>query len=320
MNTDLNYARKILKTEITAIRSIYRRLNRHFNSAVQLILKCKGRVVVTGMGKTGIIGEKISATMASTGTPSLFLHPAEAYHGDLGRITPADTVLVLSNSGTTEELVRLLPAIKKIGARVISITRSKNSPLGKHSTVVLEIGRITEACHWGLVPSASTTAMLALGDALALTVFKNRKLTREQYAFYHPGGELGRKLLKVKDIMRTGKQNPVISENQTVKTALELITRGRAGAISIVNHRRKLTGIFTDGDLRRHLRADQNLLDEKIKKVMTGNPITVHPDKLAAEAFQILRDKKIDEIPVVDKQGKPVGLLDVQDLLEAGMV
>ncbi|MCK5579471.1 MAG: KpsF/GutQ family sugar-phosphate isomerase [Planctomycetes bacterium] len=317
---ELRYAKEVLKTEMAAIRLVASRLNSHFVLAVRLILKCKGRVVVTGMGKAGIIGQKISATLASTGTPSLFLHPAEAYHGDLGRVTKDDIVLALSNSGTTNEIIQLLPSLKKIGVKIIAVTGSRKSQLGKYSNVVLEIGRVSEACHWGLVPSASTTAMLALGDALSLTVFRNRKLTKRQYALYHPGGELGRKLLRVKEIMRQGKQNPIIPETKTVQAALRAITKSRAGAISVVNKQKKLTGIFTDGDLRRHVGSDPRCLQVSIKKIMTRRPITVGPEKLAAEALQILRDKKIDEIPVVDKKGRPIGMLDVQDLLSAGIV
>jgi len=317
---DTKYAREILQAEISAIKAISNRLNRNFVKAANLIKACKGRIVVTGMGKTGIIGEKISATLSSTGTPSLFLHPAEAYHGDLGRLVTDDIVLILSNSGETEEVIRLLPAIKKIGAKVISITRSEKSTLGKFSNIVLETGKIKEACPWDLVPTASTTAILSLGDALALTVFKHRKFTKEQFAFYHPGGDLGRQLLKVKEVMRKNNANPVIPETKSVKDALLVITRKRAGAISIVNKQGKLAGIFTDGDLRRKLEKDPMLLDKKIKSVMTRNPITAGPETLAAEILMVLKEKKIDELPVVDSKGRPIGMLDIQDLLEVGLV
>ncbi|MBI4713114.1 MAG: KpsF/GutQ family sugar-phosphate isomerase, partial [Planctomycetes bacterium] len=257
------YAVDVLNSEAAAIKSLALKLmladtRNAFRRIINLILNCNGRVVVSGMGKAGIIGQKISATLASTGTPSLFLHPAEAYHGDLGRVTKDDVVLTLSNSGETEEIVRLLPSLKKIGARIISITRSKKSMLGKYSDVVIETGYIKESCPIGVVPSASTTALLALGDAIALTVFNSRPLkdksfAREQFAFYHPGGELGRQFLKVKEIMRTGKRNPIINSKKTVKEALILITRSRSGAINIIDAKGKLAGIFTDGDLRRHI-------------------------------------------------------------------
>jgi arabinose-5-phosphate isomerase len=317
---DTRYARKILEAEISAIKTISNRLNKEFVKAVNMIKDCSGRVVITGMGKTGIIGEKISATLSSTGTPSLFLHPAEAYHGDLGRLVTDDIILILSNSGETEEIVRLLPAIKKIGAKIISITRSANSTLGKHSNIVLETGKIKEACPWDLVPTASTTAILSLGDALALTVFKHRKFTKEQFAFYHPGGDLGRQLLKVKEVMRKSNSNPVIMETKSVKDALLVITRKRAGAISVVDKKGKLVGIFTDGDLRRKLENDPNLLSKRINSVMTRNPITTGPENLAAEILLRLKEKKIDELPVVDSKGHPIGMLDIQDLLEVGLV
>ncbi|MFC1525126.1 SIS domain-containing protein [Planctomycetota bacterium] len=317
---EIKYARTVLRTEIAAIKSLIPLINKDFKKAVRLVLACKGRVVVTGMGKTGLVGQKISATLASTGTPSLFLHSAEAYHGDLGRVVKEDLVLTLSNSGETDEVTRLLPAIKKIGTKIISITRSRKSPLGKYSDLVLEIGRITEACPLGLVPSASTTAMLALGDALALTVFRNRGFNKERFAFYHPGGELGRRMLKVHELMRTGKRNPVISQDKKVKDALNAITRSRAGAISIINAKKQLVGVFTDGDLRRHLAKNAHILHEPIKKVMTAHPSTAQPEQLAAEVLYLLREKKIDEMPVVDRKHRPIGMLDVQDLLDAGLV
>lgn len=310
-----NYAKQVLDAEILALKSLKGKINGDFNRALSEIINCTGRLVVTGMGKAGIIGEKISATFASTGTPSLFLHSADAYHGDLGRVTKNDVILILSNSGETEEIIRLLPKLKEIGTKIISITASKKSTLGKYSDIVLEIGKIKEPCPFGIVPSASTTAMLALGDALALSIFKKHSFTREQFAFYHPGGDLGQKLLKVKEVMRTGPANPIITENKTVKQALMVITKCRAGAINIVDKKRRLVGIFTDGDLRRHLRENENVLTQPIKNIMTRNPLTVLPESLVAEGLRILRDKKIDELPVVDKNNHPVGMLDIQDII-----
>jgi arabinose-5-phosphate isomerase len=320
MPVDLAYARQVLKTEAEAIYSLLERLDSDFVRATDMVLACKGRVVVTGMGKAGIIAQKISATLASTGTPSLYLHPAEAYHGDLGRVIGQDTVLILSNSGETEEIVRLVPLIRKIGAKVICITSRKGSTLAKLSDLTLNIGQIEEACPLGLAPSASTTAMLALGDALALCVLKARGFDAEQYAFYHPGGELGRKLMKVQELMRTGDRNPTAHEQTSVRKALYLITCARAGAVSVVDSEGRLTGIFTDGDLRRGMEKDPLLLEKNLKDVMTRTPITIEAGKLATEALALLKERKIDELPVVDGEGRPVGMLDVQDLIAAGLV
>ena len=317
----LNKAKKVLIVEANAIKELIPRLTADFEKAVEFILNCTGRVVVTGMGKPGIIGQKISATLSSTGTPSLFLHPAEAIHGDLGRMTKDDIVLALSNSGETEEIVRLLPVIKKIGVPLISFTGNKHSTLNKVSDVVIDVGVKKEACPLGLAPTSSTTAMLAMGDALAVCLVDKKGFKEKDFALYHPGGALGRKLLlKVEDIMRKGKSNPIVNEDTIVKDVLYAITEARAGAASVVNKKGKLTGIFTDGDLRRHLEADSNLAERRVKEVMTKNPVSIQPQKLAVEALRILEEKKIDELPVVDKNGRPAGMLDVQDVLRAGLV
>jgi arabinose-5-phosphate isomerase len=317
---DLAFAREVLDLEARAIAGLAERIDERFLDAVRLVLRCKGRVVVTGMGKPGLIGQKISATLASTGTPSYALHPAEALHGDLGRVVKQDVLLVISNSGETDEIVQLLPLVKKLGAKIIAITGKRDSTLGRHCDVLLDIGPIEEACPLGLAPTTSTTAMLALGDALALAVQKERQWTPEEYAFYHPGGSLGRKLLKVDEVMRKGGANPLIPQDRTVKEALFAITEARAGAISCVDADGRLAGIFTDGDLRRHLATEPNVEAETIANVMTRNPITIAPDRLAAEAAQVLRERRIDELPVVDADGRPVGMIDVQDLLAVGLV
>ncbi len=316
----LEKAREILRTEASAILSLADRLGKAFDEAVQMIVSCHGHVVVTGMGKAGIIGRKISATLASTGTPSIFLHAAEAYHGDLGRVVKEDVVLAISNSGETDELVRLLPLLRQLGARVLALTATRESTLGKNADVVLELGRIEEACPLGLAPSATTTAALALGDALALCVLEARGFDTEKFAFYHPGGELARKLMKVSDVMRTGERNPVVTEETPLADALGAITGARAGAVSIVDGSRKLTGILTDGDLRRAVGRDPKVLTSLIRDVMTRTPLTITPDRFASEALAILHEKRIDELPVVDEQGRAVGLLDVQDLLDVGIV
>jgi arabinose-5-phosphate isomerase len=276
--------------------------------------------VVTGMGKAGLIAQKVSATFASTGTPSIFLHPAEAYHGDLGRVGKEDVVLALSNSGETEEVVRLLPPLRRIGAKIVALTASRQSTLGKNADLVIELGRIDEACPLGLAPSATTTALLALGDALAFCVFEARGFDREKFAFYHPGGDLGRRLLKVSEVMRTGDRNAVVREDTTVTEAVAAITRARAGAVCVIDAAGRLAGIFTDGDLRRALGRDPRLVSGRIADVMTRSPRTIGPDRLADEAARILREKKIDELPVVNERGEPVGMLDIQDLLDVGAV
>ena len=317
----LKRAKEVLKIESEAVFNLIKRLDKKFQKAVDMLYCCEGRIVVTGMGKGGIIGQKISATLSSIGSPSLWLHPAEAIHGDLGRVKNKDVVIAISNSGETEELLRLLPTIKKIGVGLISLSGNPKSTLAKNSDIALDISVRKEACPLGLVPTASTTAMLAMGDALAIAVLEKRGLKKEEFAFFHPGGNLGKKLLlKVKDIMRAGRANPVVRENTLVKDTLLAITSARAGSASVVNKGGILVGIFTDGDLRRHLESSPNLSIRKVKEVMTKNPTVIKADKLAAEALGILQKRKIDEIPVVDEQGRPIGLLDVQDLLKAGLV
>jgi len=317
----INKAKEVLRIEAKAIQELIDRIDSNFDKAVNLILKTKGRVIVTGMGKPGFIAQKISATLSSTGTPSLYLHPAEALHGDLGRVTKEDCLITLSNSGETEEIVQLLPIIKRIGAVLISMVGNVNSTLAKNSDCVLDVSIKKEACPLGLAPTTSTTVMLAMGDALSVAVQEKKGFKIEHFALYHPGGRLGKRLLlRVGDIMRRGDANPVVREGMTVKDALFKITRARAGSASIIDKKGILKGIFTDGDLRRHLRTEGNITNKKIEEVMTKNPITVHSDMMAVDALEILQSKKIDEVPVVDKKGKPIGLLDVQDLLKAGLV
>ncbi|NQT47174.1 MAG: KpsF/GutQ family sugar-phosphate isomerase [Candidatus Omnitrophica bacterium] len=314
-------ARSVLRNESRAIADMAKRLDKKFLKAIEIICQSKGRVIVTGMGKPGFIAQKISATLSSTGTPSLYLHPAEALHGDVGRVMKDDCVLCLSNSGETEEVVKLLPVIKRIGSKLISITGNVTSTLAKNSDCILDASIKKEACPLGLAPTTSTTAMLALGDALAVSLLDRKGFKRADFAFFHPGGSLGRKLLlKVDDIMRKGSSNPLVKEDAKLKDVLLKITRARAGSACVIGKGGRLTGIFTDGDLRRHIESGPGLLQRKVKDVMTKNPRTIRRGKLAAEAFQILRSKKIDEVPVVDEKNRPVGLVDVQDLLKAGLV
>lgn len=317
----LKRAKEVFRIEAEAVAALANKLDHNFTQAVEAIYNCKGRVVVTGMGKAGIIGQKISATLSSLGTPSVWLHSAEAIHGDLGRVTKDDIVIALSNSGETEETKSLIPLIKKIGARIIAITGNRNSGLAKHSDLVLDVSVKREACPLGLAPTSSTTAMLAMGDALAVCLVEKKGFKEKDFALFHPGGALGKKLLlKVEDIMRKGKANPIVKEGAVVKDVLYAITEARAGAASVVDKYGRLSGIFTDGDLRRHLEANANLSARIVKEVMTRNPISIQPQRLAVEALRILEEKKIDELPVVDKQKKPVGMLDVQDVLRAGLV
>lgn len=314
-------AKKVLQIERDALSSLIKKVDGNFERAVNAMYKIKGRVIVTGMGKPGFIAQKISATLSSTGTPSLYLHPAEALHGDLGRVTRQDLILALSNSGETEEIIKFLPIVKKIGAILIAMTGNTKSTLAAFADYTIDVSVKREACPLGLAPTTSTTAMLAMGDALAVALLDKKGFKEKDFAFYHPGGILGKRLiLKVGDIMRKGQANPIVNENTPVKKVLLYITRARAGSASVVNSRGKLTGIFTDGDLRRNLEIEPDLINKKVKDVMTKNPATIHAQKLAAEAFDILREKKIDELPVVDAKSRPVGLLDVQDLLKAGLV
>jgi arabinose-5-phosphate isomerase len=314
-------AKEVLEIEAQAIQLLKARLGKNFVKAVELILKCKGRVVVSGMGKTGIIAQKFSATLASTGTPSLFLHTAEAIHGDLGKVTADDIVIVLSNSGSTDEMKQLLPILKKIGAPIIALTGNSKSVLAKYSDVVLDVSVKKEACPLNLAPTASTTATLAMADALAVCLLERKGFKEKDFAFFHPGGALGKRLLlSVQDIMRQGQSSAVVREDKLVAQVLLAITRARAGSAIVVDKQGKLKGIFTDGDLRRHIARDKNLPNRLIKEVMTKHPTVVNQDMLAAQAMRIMQSRKIDEVPVVDKFMRPVGLLDVQDLLKAGLI
>ncbi len=318
---DLEYGQEILRTEAHAVAQVGARLNDTFRKALDMIEKCTGQVVVTGVGKSGLVGQKISATMASTGTPSIYLHSAEALHGDLGRIRPQDVVLALSLSGETEEVLRLIPLLKRMGVPFIAVTRTAESRLGREADVVLELGPVDEACPMGLAPTSSTTATIAIGDALALTASRRRRFSREDYALFHHGGALGRKLLRVEEIMRTGDLLPTVDPELTVRKALGRVSgigARRAGAALVVDPEGRLVGIFTDGDLRRQVQAGLDFLDGPVGDVMTAGPKTVHTRMLVAEAQKLMKVHLIDEVPVLDQDGRPVGMLDVQDLLEVG--
>lgn len=318
---DLGYARQILDTEARAIDSMRDRLGESFLRALALIEECTGQVIVTGVGKSGLVGQKISATMASTGTPSFYLHSAEAFHGDLGRIRREDVVLALSHSGETEEVVRLIPLLRRFGVPMIAITRDPESPLGREATVVLALGPVDEACPMGLAPTSSTTATMALGDALALAVSRRAHFSREDYALFHRGGSLGRQLLRVGEIMRSGTLLAAVTPEKTVREALEAVSgvgARRAGAVLVIDRDGQLLGIFTDGDLRRQIQDGTEFLDHPVARVMTARPKTVDLDMLVADAQKLMKAYLIDEVPVTDADGRPVGILDIQDLLEVG--
>jgi arabinose-5-phosphate isomerase len=320
--SDLAYAREVVRLESVAVGALGARLDGAFARAVELVLshsRAGGRTVVTGMGKPGFIAQKLSATFSSTGTPSLYLHPAEALHGDLGRLVAGDLVLALSNSGETDEVVRLLPALRRLKLPIIALTSDPRSQLARAAEVVLEIGPNPEACPLGLAPTTSTIALLALGDALAMTVLHRRGFSLEQFAELHPGGSLGRRLLRVREVMRTGRANPLCRATAKLSEAVAVMTRteGRPGATSVVDAQGKLVGIFTDGDLRRMIEAGHVDFSQPVSSVMGKAPRTVDPDDLAVTAADLLRERMVDQVPVVDASGKPVGLLDVQDLLAA---
>jgi arabinose-5-phosphate isomerase len=317
----LKRARQVLDIEAKAVAALRARVDKNFVKGLDIIVKSKGRVVVSGMGKTGIIAQKFSATLASTGTPSLFLHSAEAIHGDLGRVTRDDVVIIISNSGQGDEIRQLLPLLKKIGSKIIGLTGNRHSLLAKYSDVVLDVSVKKEACSLGLAPTASTTATLAMTDALAVCLVELKGFKEKDFAFYHPGGLLGKRLLlKVEDIMRKGASHAVVRSDKKVSEVLIKITQARAGSATVVDSKGALVGIFTDGDLRRHLGLDMHLAKRRVADVMTAHPTTVRTGMLAVEAMRILEEKRIDEVPVVDARGRPVGLLDVQDVLKAGLV
>mgnify|MGYP001770791065 CR=1 FL=1 len=316
-------AREVLRIEAQSILRLIDRLDERFERAVQMILSCKGRVVTTGMGKSGAIARKVAATFASTGTPAFFLHPAEGVHGDLGMVTGEDVVLALSTSGETDELLAILPALKRIGVQLIAMVGRTESTLAQAADVVLDVSVEREACPYNLAPTASTTAMLAMGDALAITVMQERRFTPEDFAVFHPAGTLGRRLLlRVHDVMRTGDSVAVVHQARPLREVLFAITRANAGAACIVNDEGVLEGIITDGDIRRHLLRDVANLDRPAEELMTRTPYVVRGNPLAIEALHLFESLpvKIGEMPVLDDSGKPVGMLMLKDLLRTGIV
>jgi len=317
----LALAKEVLQLESSEIEALAQRLDHRFSEAVSLILQCKGRVVVSGMGKSGHIGGKIASTLASTGTPAFFMHPAEASHGDLGMITAGDVVIALSNSGESDEVLAIVPPLKRLGASIIAITGNDASSLAKAADIHLSAHVSREACPLGLAPTSSTTVALALGDALALCVLDLRDFTAEDFARSHPGGSLGRRLLvHVCDVMRTGTSIPHVPEHASLAEALLEMSRKGLGLTAVVNAEHQPVGIFTDGDLRRAFEQNVNVMTAKILDVMHVNPSTIHQDQLAIAAVEIMEQRKINGLLVVDEAGHLVGALNMHDLLLAKVV
>ncbi|HHQ14911.1 MAG TPA: KpsF/GutQ family sugar-phosphate isomerase [Chromatiales bacterium] len=314
-------ALRVLDMEARAIQGLAARLDGQFAEACRLCLDCKGRVIVTGMGKSGHIAGKLAATLASTGTPSFFVHPGEASHGDLGMVTPSDLVIALSNSGETSEIITILPLLKRLGTPLITMTGQRDSTLGRAGDVVLDTGVDEEACPLNLAPTASTTAALAMGDALAVALLESRGFTREDFALSHPGGTLGRRLLlHVEDLMHTGDEIPQVGPDAPLHEGLVEMSRKGLGMTAIVDSGGSVEGIFTDGDLRRTLDRDVDLRSTRMADVMTRDPRTIGPTELAAEAARIFEQMKITALLVTDDSGHLTGALHIHDLLRAGVM
>ncbi len=317
----LNLGLAVIKVELQAVESLKQRLNQDFIQACKIMLSCQGRVVVTGMGKSGHIAGKIAATLASTGTPAFFVHPGEASHGDLGMITSQDVVLALSNSGETGEVLSILPIIKRLGVPFIAMTGNPASTLAKFATVHVNVAVEQEACPLGLAPTASTTAALVMGDALAVSLLEQRGFTRDDFALSHPGGSLGKRLLvHVSDLMHSGSEIPVVKDSDLVSDTLLEMTGKKMGMTAVLDDNHQVIGIFTDGDLRRMLEKQLDVHQTRIKEVMTMHCTTILPDVLAAEAMQVMQQKKINALLVVNEQNTLEGALNMHDLLQAGIV
>ena len=314
----LSRAREVFDIELAALKSVRGLLDRAFDTAVELVvdtLRRRGKIIVVGIGKSGNIGRKIAATLTSTGSTSVILDGVDALHGDLGIVNDGDLVIALSYSGESEELLNLLPALKRFSVKIVTITGARNSTLARHGDAVLNVRVPKEACPFNLAPTSSTTAMLVMGDALAMAVLQARGFKERDFAQRHPAGAIGRAmLLKVRDIMRTGARNAIARETLPVEEALLVMTRAKSGSLAVVNANGRLVGVFTDGDLRRHLATDPNIRSRPLKVVMTRNPICIREEALAAEALKIFDEHNIDDLLVVNTRRQPVGLLDSQDL------
>lgn len=317
----LERARRVLEIEAHAVAALVPRLGEEFVRAVELLYECQGRVVLTGMGKSGFIAKKIAATLASTGTPALYLHPAEGVHGDLGMIVRGDVVVAVSNSGSTAEIMEILPALKRLGVNLISLVGNLQSGLAKESDVALDVSVDEEACSLNLTPTASTTAALAMGDALAVALLEKRGFKEEDFANIHPGGQLGRRLiLRVRDLMHVDSEIPLVSEETLMRDAILEISSKRLGIAMVIDAEGRLTGIITDGDLRRGLGIHSNLLELRAKDCMTRSPKVIDRDELAARAVQIMEQHKITSLLIVDPAGRPDGVIHLHDILRAGVV
>jgi arabinose-5-phosphate isomerase len=314
----LSKAREVFNIELTALKSVRRLLDASFDQAVDLIVEAlgrRGKVVIVGIGKSGNVGSKIAATLTSTGSTSVVLNSVDALHGDVGIVNDGDVILALSYSGESDELLNLLPALKRFSLKIITLTGSPKSSLARHSDVVLNVRVPREACPFNLAPTSSTTATLVMGDALAMAVLEARGFTQKDFAKYHPSGAIGRAmLLRVGDIMRAGERNAVASESISVKDSLLVMTKAKSGSLAVVNGRGKLVGVFTDGDFRRQMSTDDNLLVRPLKSVMTRHPVCIPDSALAVEALKVFNERNIDDLIVVNARHEPVGLVDSQDL------
>jgi arabinose-5-phosphate isomerase len=318
-NKHITTIKEVLEGEARAILKLLEDVNQETSQIIEMILECNGRVIVTGVGKSGIIGRKITATLASTGTPSLFLHPAEGLHGDLGMVTNTDIVLALSNSGESDEVISLIPSIKRIGAKLIAFVGNSKSTLANKADCTLCIGTVKEACPLGLTPTTSTTLMLCLGDAIAIALLKARNFSSENFAVFHPGGTLGKKLLlSVSSVIEITKKNPMLIKTSTIKDVIFNMTASGLGATSIIDHNGKLIGIITDGDIRRTLAASSNVIDLTVEDLYNENPTTIKETALAVEALNIMENLNINVLPVVNDLNEPIAMIHLHDITKLG--
>jgi arabinose-5-phosphate isomerase len=320
-STVLDIAKKVLKTEAEAVHALIGRLNSDFEKAVDILFESKGRVVVSGMGKSGLVGKKIAATLASTGTPAFFLHPAEASHGDLGMVTVRDVIIAISNSGETDELTGLIPFLKRFGIKLISMTGNPGSSLSKASDVTLDVSVIEEACPMGIVPTASTTATMAMGDAIAVALLVKRGLNEKDFAFFHPSGTIGKRLfITVKDLMHTGDRLPVVSVDTPMSRAVIEMSSKRLGHTIVIDRDKRITGVITDGDVRRGLEKwRRKFFEMTAEKIMTKRPKTISGEELAAKALSVMEGRSITALVIPDAAGRPVGIIHLHDILKQGI-
>jgi arabinose-5-phosphate isomerase len=320
-NEIINSGQSVVKIELEAIRNLINAIDENFSSAVQLILNSNGRVIVSGVGKSGIIARKIVATFNSTGTPALFMHPSDAIHGDLGMVRGEDIVVLISKSGSTQEIVRILPILKRIGTKIIAMVGDPKAVLAKEADVVLDVSVKAEACPFDFAPTSSSTATLVMGDALAISLLKAKNFSAEEFAFYHPGGNLGKRLtLKVDEIMTKGDNVPIVNEQTSLHAAILEMTSKRLGATCVINARGVLVGIITDGDLRRAIEKRKNLSDFKAVDVMGSSPKVIDKDTLASVAIQMMETYKITQLIIVDDSKRPIGMIHLHDLVNLGFI